>query len=111
MVVPNEASRLKLVYQFILSGQLPIETGVLILIPPAVKPDGAYRPVVGEQLRQLIVHEAVITCPVTFRIGTTRPPTRSSPRAILAIPVNVRVIKMQADALLVAFVGQLLQAL
>ena len=92
----------------ILLGQLPVERRILVLIPPAVKPDGSHLAVVGEQLCQLIVHKLIVALPVAVGIGTSCSSARTAPRSILTPPVDVRVIEMDADALLVALVSKLL---
>ena len=89
MIVAYKASGLQLVYQLILTRQLPVEIGILILIPPAVEPNGTYRAIVGEQLRQLVVHKLIIARPVAFGVRTACPPTRASPRIVFTIPVEV----------------------
>ena len=93
----------------ILLGQLPVEVGVLVLVPPAVEPDGTDGAVLGEQLGQLVVHEAVVGGPVTLRVGATRTATGATPRSILALPVDVRVIEMNVYALFVTLVSLLLE--
>ena len=108
MVVADEAGWLQTVYECILFGQLPVEIGVLVLVPYAVKPDGIYFSVVGEEFGELVVHERIVALPVALRVGTTRSSACSSPYSVLAPPVDVRVIEVESDALLVAFVGQFL---
>ena len=87
MIITNQTGRLQAVYQRILSGQLPIETGIPVLIPPAVEPYCAYFPVTGQQLRQLVIHKSVIAVPVSRRIRTSGSTPRTPLRSILAIPV------------------------
>ena len=89
MVVPYQTFRLKLVYQSILFRKLPVEIGILFLVPPAVEPDGTYFTVVGEQFGQLVVHELIITAPVAGRIRSSGSSSGSTPGSILAVPVDV----------------------
>ena len=108
MVVYDQAAWLQAMDKRILLWQLPIEVRILILIPPSVKPDTSHLTVVGKKLSKLIVHKLIVALPVTLRVRATGTSTRSSPNGILAIPVNMRVIKVQSDALLVALIRQLL---
>ena len=47
--------------------------------------------------------------PIALRVGTPCSSSCSSPHCILSVPVDMRIIQMQSDALLVTFVCQLLQ--
>ena len=109
MVVPNQASRLQAVYHGILPGQLPVKIRILVLVPPAIKPNGTYFSIIGEQLGQLIVHEFIVAVPVALRIRSSRSTSGASPRSIFAIPVDVRIVEMQTNTLLVALVRQFFQ--
>src|SRR3712207_3509887 len=106
MVVPYQTSRLKPMNQFILSGKFPIESGILILIPPSVEPNSAYGSVVGQQFRQLIIHELIISRPVSFRIRASRTTSGTPPRIIFPCPVEMRVIEMEFDTVFGASIRQ-----
>ena len=106
MVVYDQAAWLQSMDKRILLWQLPIE--IRILIPPSIKPNTSHLTIVGKKLSKLIVHKLIVALPVTLRVRATCASTRSSPNSILAIPVNMRVIKMQSDALLVALIRQFL---
>ena len=108
MVVYDQAAWLQAMDKRILLWQLPIEVRILILIPPSIKPDTSHLTVVGKKLSKLIVHKLIVALPVSLRIRTASTSTRSSPYSILTIPVDMRVIKVQSDALLVALISQLL---
>ena len=108
MVVHNQAAWLQAMDEFILLWQLPVKIRILILIPPAVKPDTSHLAVVGKKLSKLVVHKLIVALPVTLRIRTASTSTCSSPYSILTIPVDMRVIKVQSDALLVALIRQFL---
>ena len=108
MVVHDQAAWLQAMNHLILLRQLPVEVRILILIPPSVKPDTSHLTVVGKKLSKLVVHKLIVALPVTLRIRTASTSTCSSPYSILTIPVDMRVIKVQSDALLVALIRQFL---
>ena len=65
VIVTNQAGGLQAVDERVLLVQLPVKGGrVGVVLPLAVKPDGAHGAVVGQQLGQLVVHELVIVGPV-----------------------------------------------
>ena len=108
MVVYDQAAWLQTMDKRILLWQLPIEVRILILIPPSVKPDTSHLTVVGKKFCKLVVHKLIVALPVTLWVRAAGTSTRSSPNSILTIPVDMRVIKVQSDALLVALIRQLL---
>ena len=89
MIIAYHTGGLQPMNQRILFRQLPVEIGIDILIPPAIKPYCAYLAIMGEQFGKLVVHKLVVTLPVTLRIRATGSPARSSLRSILSIPVDV----------------------
>ena len=89
-------------YQGILFRQFPIKVRISILVPPTVKPNCSYRTILSQQLRQLIIHELIITFPVSFRIRTSRSPSCTSPGIIFPRPVKVRIVEMKFDSLFAA---------
>ena len=104
----DQAAWLQAMDKRILLWQLPIEVRILILIPPSIKPDTSHLTVVGKKFCKLVVHKLIVTLPVTLWIRAAGTSTCSSPNSILTIPVDMRVIKVQSDALLVALIRQLL---
>ena len=108
MVVYDQAAWLQAMDKRILLWQLPIEVRILILIPPSIKPDTSHLTVVGKKLSKLVVHKLIVALPVTLWVRASGTSTCSSPNSILTIPVDMRVIKMQSDALLVALIRQFL---
>ena len=108
MVVHDQATWLQAMDKRILLWQLPIEVRILILIPPSIKPDTSHLAVVGKKFCKLVVHKLIVALPVTLWIRAAGTSTCSSPNSILTIPVDMRVIKVQSDALLVALISQLL---
>ena len=93
----------------ILFRQLPIESGILIMIPPTVEPDGTDRSVIGQQLSNLIIHKLIIRFP--FSMGRTSRTTSGPPQRIIIVPVPIqmRIIKMQFYPLFMTFFCQFLQ--
>ena len=107
VVVAHQAAGLQVVNELILLLQLPVEgDGIHVVVPPAVEPDGPDLAVVGEQLGQLVVHEAIVCRPVGA-VEPLGPPARTACGIVLAGPVDVRVIEVQLDALAVTLLGQL----
>ena len=82
MIVPNQASRLQAMNHRILLRELPVEVRILVMIPPSVKPDSPDRAVVGQQLRQLVIHKLIIILPFAM-LGAPRPPSGPSQRIII----------------------------
>ena len=68
VVIAHKAGGLQAVDKGVLFRQLPIEIGVLILVPPAIKPDGSYGAVVGKKFGQLVVHKLVVAGPVSLGV-------------------------------------------
>ena len=88
--------------------QAPVERGVAVLVPHAVEPDGPHLAVLGEQLGELRLHEVEIGVGVLLFRGAARAEARAAARSVLAPPVDERVVEVEADALAVALVRQLL---
>ena len=109
MVVANETGGLQTVDEGILLGQLPVEVGVFLVVPPSVKPDGTNLTIVGKQLGQLVVHKLVIALPVALGAGSAGSSSGASPGVVLAIPVQMRVVEMEGDALAMTLVGEFLE--
>ena len=86
--------------------EFPVEIRVLILIPHPVEPHGAHRTVTRQQFRELAFHKIVVTLVADRRAGTPRPKPRPPARAVVAVPVDQRIIEVQADALTGALVGE-----
>ena len=106
VVVAHQAGRLQTVYMVVKTAQFPVETGILVLIPHTVEP---YRPnfaVIGQKLRKLVFHKEIIVVIAYRRTGATCSETGTPARAIVAPPVDKRIIEMQLHALPVALVGQ-----
>src|SRR5215813_8187781 len=80
------------------------------LVPHAVEPDAAEGAVVGKKFGKLAVHVGVeVGVPVTV-IGASVGPVGGASRIIVGIvPIELRIIEEQLDALAVAFVGEHLQ--
>ena len=85
----------------ILFGKLPIKCRfLLVLIPPPVEPNGAHRPVLGQQFGELPVHKGIIMRPIGFRCVLSDPAPRSSHGIIVAHPVDVAIIEMECQIVL-----------
>mgnify|MGYP001000443809 CR=1 FL=1 len=104
VVVGHEATGLQTVNEGVLGGELPVEgLRVGIVVPPSVEPDGSDGAVVGE----LRVHKAVIALPVGLMGGAARPESGATQGIVGAIPVQMRVVEMQPDAVVGAGLGEL----
>ena len=108
MIVADEAGGLQTMDESILLGQTPVERGVLVLIPPSVKPYSSYLAVIGKEFGELIVHECIVRVPVLLVNGSACTQTCTAKRSVFTLPVDVRVVEVDVDALAVAFVGELL---
>src|ERR1700730_31206 len=103
MIVPNQRGGLELVDQTIRPGKTPAIThsGVL-LVPPTIEPDTADGPVLGQQLAQLFV--LIVDVPIP--IADARPFSAMSRRAareiIGVMPIELRIVEEQLDALVAA---------
>src|ERR1700693_1436413 len=79
---------------------MPVGVG---LVPHSVKPHASDLPVVGQQLAQLSVHEIQVRVPVAC-FWPARLAARAPARKIVRrMPIKLRVVKKQLDALLVTF--------
>ena len=108
VVVAHEAGRLKSVNQFVLLGQLPIERhAVLVVVPMAVEPDGAYLAVVCQELGQLRIHKLVIAGPVRLFGVLACAVSCASCGIVVARPVYVGIVEVELDALSVAGICEL----
>ena len=108
VVVGHEAAGLQAVDEGVLGWELPVEgLRVGIVVPPSVEPDGSDRAVVGEELGELRVHKAVIALPVGLMGGAARPESGATQGIVGAIPVQMRVVEMQPDAVVGAGLGEL----
>ena len=93
VIVAHQACGLQAVDKCILFVELPVERcRVGVVIPPAIKPDGAYLAIVGEQLGELGVHKAIIFWPIGFLGVFAALCACASHRIILASPVEMAVI-------------------
>ena len=110
VVVTYEAGRLQIVNKLILLLQLPVEwDSILVAVPFPVEPYSANLAVICEKLGQLIVHKFVVCGPIlVVSVTANHFGSCSSQRIFVAHPVNMRVVKMQFNALLVALVGKFL---
>ena len=70
-------------------GQLPVEVRVLVVVPHSVKPDAAYRAIVGEQLFELVVHERVVGFPLSVTCSAGAASCTSERVIIVPIPVKM----------------------
>ena len=96
MVVAYHAARLKRVHESILFRELPVKRfGILVVVPPAVKPDASHRAVSGEQFPQLGIHEAVISRPVVTGQAGAGVETRTPLRVVFPTPVYVGIINVE----------------
>ena len=109
VVVAHEARRLQAMNERILMVQLPVKRhAVLIVVPPAVKPNGINLAVVRKQFGELRVHKVVIALPIGLAFPT-RAAARATARIVLPRPIDVGIIKVQPHALVVTFVGEVAQ--
>ena len=78
------------------------------LIPPAIKPDAANLPIVCAQLFHLADVVLFVSVPVA-RVGPARFATGTAERIVIcAVPIQLRVVEKEFDALFVALSSQLL---
>ena len=110
VVVTHKTSRLQLVYEFVLSRQFPVKGyGILFVVPPTVEPDRADIAILGEQFGQLGIHEVIVLLPVGIVTSLAALCACTSHGIIVAHPVDVAIIEVQAYALLATGLGQFLQ--
>ena len=108
VIVSHDAGWLQAVDQRILFGQFPVKGhGVVLVIPPAVKPNAVYLTILCQQLGELGIHEAVVRLPIFLCTILARIDSRYAGRIIVARPVYMGVIQVESDALAVAFVSKL----
>src|SRR5437764_226759 len=102
----DERGGLQAMDQRVGAGQPPLGIG---LVPHAVEPDAADRTVATEQFGQLAVHEIQIACPVAA-LGPVRVLPRPAAQPIVGtVPVELRVVEEQLQALPLALARTLLQ--
>ena len=105
VVVGHHAARLELVDEAVLLVELPVKVLAVFLIPMAVKPDAAYRTIVGKNLRELLFHKLQVAVVVFLVAGTACAHGAPSLGIVQTVPLGVRVIHMQLHAVLLAGVG------
>src|SRR4030095_2513670 len=98
MIVADQGLRLQVVNQLVGLVQSPVCSG---LVPPAVKPDAADFTVVGAQLAELVIHVVEVAIPVTLFLAAAGMASPSQRKIIWVMPVEVRMIEEEFDALLV----------
>ena len=106
MIRADQRLRLELVDQRVGPIEMPLRVRA---IPPAVEPDAADVAVVGQQLAQLPVHvlEILVEVPRSGRPGIL---AGAAARVIVrVVPVELRVVEEQLQALLAAFLGERFQ--
>ena len=86
--------------------EFPVEIRVPVLVPHPVEPDGADRAVARQQLRELAFHKVVVTLVADRRAGAARSQPGPAARAVVAVPVDQRIIEVQPDVLAGALVGE-----
>ena len=104
VVADNHASGLNAVDMVVHFAQVPIEIGRLVPLP--VKPDSTDLAVIGQQLRELIYHKLLIRFPVSLLGAPHSAACAPDGEIIGTAPIELRIIKMQLDALFMAFIGQ-----
>src|SRR5699024_6019011 len=89
MIITDKCGRLQLVNQWINLIVMPVDIKIspvlaipVHMVPVAVKPDAAYRPVVGQQFGQLCFHEINIVLPVAV-IRAAQALTGTSTRVVI----------------------------
>ena len=106
MIAANQRRRLQFVDQRIRRCKLPV--GVR-LVPHPVEPDSGDIAVIRQQFRKLRIHKVQIAIEVAA-LGSARRVSRFAQREIIRImPIELRMIEKQLNALLAAFFGKLLQ--
>src|SRR6202162_6066463 len=85
---------------------MPIGIG---LVPHAIEPDATDRAIMSEQLSEVLVHEGDIARPIAI-LRSPRRFAGSSPRKIVGmVPVKLRVVEKEFDALPLTFLRQFLE--
>src|SRR5438093_697445 len=100
MVWYDERRGLEFVNERVRFVELPVRGG---LVPHAVEPNAAERTVVAEQFGELGSHEILITIPVAGLRPSRRTARASAREIVRMMPVELRVIEKQLDALALAF--------
>src|SRR5215472_8831209 len=104
MIGNDQRGWLQFVDQRVSLGEMPIGVG---LVPHAVEPYASDRAVVGEKLAELAVHVGVEVGIPVAPLGASVGPVRGTARKVVRIvPVELRIIEEELDALMVAFVGE-----
>ena len=106
MIGADQGLRLELVNQRVGAIELPLGVG---LVPPAVEPDATDVAVAAEQLAQLSVHVLDVSRPGPFARPAGIEARAAAGKVIRMMPIELRVVEKQLDALLPAFVGKRLE--
>ena len=104
MVVADKAARLQFLDECVLFIQSPVEA-LLLVVPHTVEPDGANRPIVGEELCELLVHKGIVAVPVGGRL-VVRAVTAVAHRIVGAVPVHVAVVEVELEPVLTTGIGE-----
>ena len=110
MVVTYQTCGLQTVNHLILTGQLPIEgNSILLMVPPTVKPDRTDFAILSEKFGQLCIHKLVIVVPICCSQSLTTIGTCATYGIIIAHPVDMAVVQVQADTLFLTCLCQFFQ--
>src|SRR5579859_3630471 len=104
MVGNDEGGGLQLVNESVGFGEMPVGVG---LIPHAVEPDAPDGAIVGEEFGELAIHVGVEGGVAGTVVGTAIVPASNAARVVVRImPVELRIIEEELEALTVAFIGE-----
>ena len=106
VVAAHERRRLEVVDELVGPAEAPVGLG---LVPPAVEPDPPDLAVPRQQLAQLRVHGVQVAVPVALLVAAGEAAGPAAREVVGVVPVELRVVEEELDALLVAGVGQHLQ--
>src|SRR5262249_12617773 len=107
MVGNDQRGGLELMDQRVGLAEVPVGIG---LVPHAIEPDAADGAVVGKELPQLAVHVDVkVSVPITLIRAVIVPGGAAARVVVRVMPVKLRIIEEELDALTVGFIGEHLE--
>ena len=109
MVVSDQAARLQGVDELVLRVEVPerrlVFVWLFVLVPDAVEPYCPDRAILGEQLRQLVVHKPEVAVPISAVRSSGAVSGAPARVEIRSSPVQVGVVEMQFQAFFLTSLG------